>query len=441
MISLLNPDRPHVFCPGCAHERIVQVLDQTFRNMGLSGDKIAIVTDIGCSGLFDTFFNTHAFHGLHGRALTYATGLKMARPDLHVIVTMGDGGLGIGGAHVLSTCRRNIDITLLVLNNFNYGMTGGQCSTTTPADAQVGSGFLNRLEKPIDICQVAGAAGAPHVSRVSTYDKDLANKLEAAICFEGFSLVDIWGICPGRYTRRNRLTPKAIEEQLDQAPAVEVYTAQNARPEYGSAYLEEASKLQSAPSPQRIEAKYDPPEASRQELMILGNAGQRIITAGELVCLAGATAGLQATQKNDSPITVMRGHSVSELILSKEEIGYTGIDKPAVVIALGQEGVNRRQKIFAELTPDTLVVKATGVDLPATAAGMWEIDFKTQKIKSQNWAIVAIVQLARTNRMLSMDMRNAALKLRFKGKLLAQVREVVDHCPGPAGVSQSQQVI
>ncbi len=426
MNSLLNPDRPPVFCPGCAHERIVQVLNQTFQSIGLSGDQIAIVTDIGCSGLFDTFFNTHAFHGLHGRALTYATGLKMARPDLHVIVTMGDGGLGIGGAHVLSTCRRNIDITLLVLNNFNYGMTGGQCSSTTPADAQVGSGFLNRLEKPIDICQVAGAAGAPFVTRASTYAKDLAKTLEAAIDFEGFSVVDIWGICPGRYTRRNKLTPKAINAQLEQLAPVDAFSTQNARKEYGRAYREEASKLQPAPPPLQIEAKYEPPYASRQELLILGNAGQRIITAGELVCLAGATAGLHATQKNDYPITVMRGPSVSELILSKEEIGYTGIDKPSNIIALGPEGVNRRKKIFAELTPDTRVLKATGVDLPTTVAEIREIDFKAHKVKSQDWALAAIIQLARTNRMLSVDMLNAALGLRFKGKVLAQVREVVD---------------
>jgi 2-oxoglutarate ferredoxin oxidoreductase subunit beta len=162
MDSLLNQDRPPVFCPGCAHERVVAALDQTLQGMGLGGEQVAIVSDIGCSGLFDTFFNTHAFHGLHGRALTYATGIKMARPDLHVVVTMGDGGLGIGGAHLLSTCRRNIDLTLLVLNNFNYGMTGGQCSSTTPQDAQVGSGFLNRLEKPMDVCRVAGAAGAAY---------------------------------------------------------------------------------------------------------------------------------------------------------------------------------------------------------------------------------------------------------------------------------------
>ena len=426
MNSLLNRDRPPVFCPGCTHERIVEVLDQAFREMGLFGEQIVIVTDIGCSGLFDTFFNTHALHGLHGRALTYATGLKMARPDLHVIATMGDGGLGIGGAHLLSSCRRNIDITLLVLNNFNYGMTGGQYSSTTPAEAQVGSGFLNRLEKPIDICQVAGAAGAPFVTRASTYDKDLAKKLEAAIRFEGFSMVDIWGICPGRYTRRNKLTPKIIEEQLKQVPPVDDFFTQNARKEYGRAYREEALKLQSVPSPMRIEAKYDPPDASRQELMILGNAGQRILTAGELVCLAGAAAGLHATQKNDNPITVMRGHSVSELILSKKEIGYTGIENPATVIALGQAGVNRRKKIFATLTKNTLVLKTPRVNLPATGAKIQEIDFKADNVRPKDWALAAIVQLARAKKILSIDMLNAALELRFKGETLVHVREVVD---------------
>ena len=126
--TYLNKSRPLVYCPGCTHENITKALDKTFAKLNFEADKTVIVTDIGCSGLFDTFFNVHALHGIHGRALTYASGLKLANPDLNVIVTMGDGGLGIGGAHVLASCRRNIDITLIILNNFNFGMTGGQYS-------------------------------------------------------------------------------------------------------------------------------------------------------------------------------------------------------------------------------------------------------------------------------------------------------------------------
>jgi len=219
--SLLNPQRPPVFCPGCAHENVTRALDRALQHRNLEGNQVVIVSDIGCSGLFDTFFNTHALHGLHGRALTYATGLKMARPDLTVVVTMGDGGLGIGGAHLLSACRRNLDLTLLILNNFNYGMTGGQCSSTTPSEARVGSGFLNRLEPPLDVCRVAAAAGAPYVKRASAYDKAMSAAIGAAIAFEGFALVEIRGVCPGRYTKRNKLTPQIIAEEMAQLPPAE----------------------------------------------------------------------------------------------------------------------------------------------------------------------------------------------------------------------------
>jgi 2-oxoglutarate/2-oxoacid ferredoxin oxidoreductase subunit beta len=414
MDSLLNASRPAVFCPGCSHDRVLHALDKSLIDMGCTGNDVVIVTDIGCSGLFDTFFNTHAFHGLHGRALTYATGIKMARPDLKVIVTMGDGGLGIGGAHVLSTCRRNIDLTLLVLNNFNYGMTGGQCSSTTPQDAVVGSGFLNRLEKPVDICHVAGAAGAAMVKRASTYQKDLIETLKTAITFDGFSLVDIWGVCPGRYTRRNKLTPNVIEADLSQLPELPDFMTQNARTEYGKAYRQEAATLSVPKDPVRIPATCKAPQAGRQEIVIVGSAGQRIITAGELLCLAGASAGCHATQKNDYPITVMRGHSVSEVILSDAAVEYTGIEDPSVVIALAPEGVNRRKKMLSGLSPQAMVIKAAGVDLPNCQATVIEVDFKAHKIKSQDWALAALAVLARQNKALTMDMLLAALRLRFK---------------------------
>ncbi len=426
MDSLLNRSRPPVFCPGCSHERVVHALDKALTGMGLSGDQVVIVSDIGCSGLFDTFFHTHAFHGLHGRALTYATGIKMARPELRVVVTMGDGGLGIGGAHLLSACRRNLDLTLLVLNNFNYGMTGGQCSSTTPREAVVGSGFLNRLEMPVDVCQVAAAAGAPMARRISTYDPALPEALQAAVRFDGFSVVDIWGICPGRYTRRNPLSPRAIQDGLDAAPPVDAAAAANARPEYGRAYREEALRLPPVPTPAAVEKRFAPPDRRRQEIVLLGGAGQRVLTAGELLCLAGATAGLHATQKNDYPITVMRGHSVSEVILSSEPIGYTGIARPTAVVALAAEGVARRKSLFGRLDPGCLVLRADGVEVPPTDARVDTVDCKARKIKSADWAVAALAVLARSGRGISEEMLEAAVRERFGGDVRSQVMSVVE---------------
>ena len=238
MPSLLNPDRPPAFCPGCSHEQTLHALDQAFQKLGLTASQVVMVSDIGCSGLFDTFFTAHALHGLHGRALTYAAGIKLAQPHLTVVVTMGDGGLGIGGAHLLAACRRNLDLTLLVLNNFNFGMTGGQFSCTTPAQASVASRFLNALERPMEVCSVAAAAGAPFVARSSVYERDLADLLARAISFEGFSLVDIWGLCTGRYLGKNPGAPQEIQNALAGLPPYRGPIAPNLRREYASHYRE-----------------------------------------------------------------------------------------------------------------------------------------------------------------------------------------------------------
>jgi len=426
MVSLLNAERPPVFCPGCSHDQITRALDRALSNMGLKGEEIVIVSDIGCSGLFDTFFNTHAFHGLHGRALTYATGLKMARPELNVIVTMGDGGLGIGGAHVLSACRRNLDITLLVLNNFNFGMTGGQFSATTPLSAQVGSGFLNRLEHPLDVCRVAASAGAAYVQRCSSYAKNLSEEIESAVRFEGFSILDIWGICPGRYTKRNRLTPQIIEESLAQMPPVKLPVPENVREEYGRHYRKLAAEQRPVSPPKKIAAQFEPPERQRMGVMILGNAGQRIITAGEILCLAGLFAGLQTTQKNEYNITVLRGPSITEVILSPDKIGYTGIRRPDVVLALSQEGVARRKGVFDSMGSTDLVIQAPGVSIPSCGATIHNADFKTRKIKSADWALAALAVLAKMNRVIHTGMLTAALDFRFRDKILASTLELVE---------------
>ncbi|MFZ0613348.1 MAG: thiamine pyrophosphate-dependent enzyme [Desulfobacterales bacterium] len=425
MDSLLNKSRPPVFCPGCSHDRVTQALDKAFQLLALPGRRIAIVSDIGCSGLFDTFFDTHALHGLHGRALTYAAGIKLSRPELTVVVTMGDGGQGIGGAHLLAACRRNLNLTLLVLNNFNFGMTGGQFSATTPPDARVGSGFLNRLEKPLDIGQLCVAAGAAYVRRCSSYQRDLPQVIAQAIGYEGFAVLDIWGICPGRYTRANPLTPGAIAEAIAHQPGPAGEVAENRRKEYGAQYRETASKL-SPPAPPAVVAKqFDPPQPGRHAVLLLGNAGQRILTAGEILCLAGLTAGLQASQKNEYNITVLRGPSISELILSEETIEFAGIGQPDVILALSQEGVDRRGPLFAGLTPETLVLQASDVKLPPTEATVYLIDFKSLGIKADNRALAGLAALAQMNRIISTDMLRAALTLRFRDVVLTSALELV----------------
>ena len=425
MGSLVNQSRPPVFCPGCSHDRILHALDKTFQSLGLQGNQIVMVSDIGCSGLFDTFFNTHALHGLHGRALTYAAGLKLASPDLQVVVTMGDGGLGIGGAHFLSACRRNLDMTLLVLNNFNFGMTGGQFSATTPQDAAVGSGFLNTLEKPMDAGSVARAAGAPFVVRCSAYEKDLTTIIEEAIRYEGFSVVDIQGVCTGRYLRRNKLTPKMIEEALRDLDPLLGPIPQNARYEYGRYYRKQAAVQKSAQPPTKIKARFEQPGPNRREVVILGAAGQRILTAGEILCIAGLTAGLNVTQKSEYDITVLTGPSISEVILSAEEIDYTGIVQPAVVIALAPEGVARKKDLFSQIEQQSLVIRTEGVKTPSTRARVVSVNFKDHGIKKTDWAFASLVVLAKMNEVLSMEMLDAAFKERFKGEVLNAVKEIV----------------
>ncbi len=431
MDSLLNSARPPVLCPGCAHERITHTLDQAFRNMGLAGHQIVLVSDIGCSGLFDTFFHTHAMHGLHGRALTYAAGLKMARPELNVIVTMGDGGQGIGGAHLLAACRRNLNVTLLVLNNFNFGMTGGQYSATTPPEAQLSSGFLSALERPLDIGEVARCAGAPYVRRCSGYQKELASLIQEAIEYEGFALMDIWGICPGRYTKKNRLTPRMIDEALAQRPPLDGVVPENERPEYGQHYRRLAAGQKKVSAPAVIEPRFSAPQKGRQEVVILGSAGQRIITAGELLCIAGLTAGMHTTQKNEYNITVLRGPSISELILSPREIDFTGIEKPNVVVALDQEGIDRRRDLFERLTKKSLILQIGGVSLPDSKARIHQIDFKARGIRRTDWALASLAILASLNCAISVDMLISALKLKFKGdtrqQALALVRQLGTH--------------
>ena len=425
MKSLLNPHRPPFFCPGCSHQRVVQALDRSFQELDLSGNGIAIVTDIGCSGLFDTFFNTHALHGLHGRALTYATGLKLSCPGLTVVVIMGDGGLGIGGAHVLSSCRRNLDITLLVLNNFNYGMTGGQCSATTPIEASTSSGFLGQLEAPLDICAVVGAAGATWIDRVSATNSKLSERITGALSSRGFSLMDITGICPGRFSKRNRHPQKIVDALSESYQKPRLPDPERLRPEYGKAYRKRCSDAVPVSPMRSIVSSSTPAASEAVGVLFLGAAGQRVNTAAEILCLSAMHGGFHATQKNDYPITVLRGHSISEVILNPQPIGFTGIEQPDIILALSAEGVERRKMTIAEARPTCLIVQEAELNLPETSARVVKVDFSSTGTAKNQRALACLAVLSNYQSIIGKELLHRGLKEKFKTSQLEEALELV----------------
>ncbi|MBQ6654056.1 MAG: 2-oxoacid:ferredoxin oxidoreductase subunit beta [Erysipelotrichaceae bacterium] len=197
---------PHIWCPGCSHGTIMRGLAQAIENCGLKREDTIIVSGIGCSGRAVGYMDFDTIHTTHGRALAFATGIKMAEPRLHVIVLTGDGDISaIGGNHLIHACRRNIDITCIVLNNNIYGMTGGQYSPTTPTGDYATTAPYGNIDRDFDIPLLARAAGATFSARATAYGVNEAiSIMEKAIRHKGFSLVEVVSVCPSYYGRKNR---------------------------------------------------------------------------------------------------------------------------------------------------------------------------------------------------------------------------------------------
>jgi pyruvate/2-oxoacid:ferredoxin oxidoreductase beta subunit/Pyruvate/2-oxoacid:ferredoxin oxidoreductase gamma subunit len=330
---------PYPFCPGCGHTSILDHLNAALGKLALDPSRVVLVSDIGCSGLSDQYFDTQAFHGLHGRSLTYATGLKLARPELTVIVVMGDGGTGIGGAHLLAAARRNLDLTLLVFNNFNFGMTGGQHSGTTPAGAFTSTTPDGNLERPLDLCATVAAAGAGWAFRATSFDADLADRIAEGVRHPGFALLDVWEPCTAYFAPKNRLNKRAITELVEKLGFRLGEVARREAPEFGAAYRAAAGGAPgSGVAPRGIATRFASTLDRRFPLVLAGSAGGRVGTAARLVARAAVLSGLHAAQRNDYPVTVKTGYSLAELILSPEPIDDAGIERPAGLVVLSPEG-------------------------------------------------------------------------------------------------------
>lgn len=198
---------PPIWCPGCGHGIVMGSMLRAIDSIGLDKNKVAVVSGIGCSGRTSTYVDFNTLHTTHGRALTFATGLKLARADMTVIAVMGDGdALAIGGNHFIHAARRNMDITALIFNNYIYGMTGGQISPTTPPTMVASTARAGNIETAFDVVKLSEAAGASFVARGTTFHTtQLEEVIEKAIRKKGFSVVDAITQCPPIYGRYNRL--------------------------------------------------------------------------------------------------------------------------------------------------------------------------------------------------------------------------------------------
>ncbi len=206
--DLLRDDRlPHIWCPECGIGTAVSCFTAALARAGLNPDKVSVVSGIGCSGRVAGYLRLDSFHTTHGRAIPFATGLKLVRPDLKVVVISGDGDLvAIGGNHFIHAARRNIDLTVICINNFNYAMTGGQVGPTTPVGAVATTTPYGCFEHPFNLPALAASCGAVYVARWTTlHVRRLTKAIEEALAKKGFSFVEVISPCPTLFTRKNKL--------------------------------------------------------------------------------------------------------------------------------------------------------------------------------------------------------------------------------------------
>ena len=224
---------PHIWCPGCGHGILLAAILRAIDKQQLDQDKTIIVSGIGCSSRASGYMNFNTVHTAHGRALPFATGIKLAHPEFNVIVITGDGdATAIGGNHFIHACRRNIDLTTIIFNNSIYGMTGGQASPLTPHGAFATTAPYGQIDRSFDIAALAIAAGATYVARGTAYHAvQLTDLIAKGIANKGFSVIDGITQCPTSFGRKNKMGSPAQMLQWQKDHAVFIQAAGKMKPE------------------------------------------------------------------------------------------------------------------------------------------------------------------------------------------------------------------
>jgi pyruvate/2-oxoacid:ferredoxin oxidoreductase beta subunit len=423
------------YCKGCGHGLVLRALGAALEKLALPAEHIAIVTDIGCVGLADSLFAApHTVHTTHGRSTAFAAGMALADSVLGTrrlkpIVLIGDGGAMIGLVHLVNAALLNPDITVLLHNNFLFGMTGGQNSAFSPLDFITATTRDGNATPPLDLARVLLASRAPFVARKLAQDRDLADVIARAIAHPGFAIVEALELCTAYGTRWNTLTGAQLHQVAEMAGYELGVLRDEPRPTFGESYRQRQATLPNRKPPSSandVPGHESADSAASLEapvgLVLAGSAGEGVQSAASLLGHAAIRAGLHVTQKNDNPVTQGTGFSVSELILSPREILYTGIEAPDVVLVVSDDGARElgRNGVWECLTEDTLVLADATVALPDLPCTVVRFPFRAAGAKLA--ALAGLVQWIDMTAALPIDTLWSALDAKW-GERSARMRE------------------
>lgn len=380
------------FCKGCGHSTIANNTEKALSKLGLKPLDVILVTDIGCHGIIDKSFNTHTVHGLHGRSVALGAGVSagLMNPGKKVIVFLGDGGATIGMQHIIDAAHNGYNMTVVIHNNMLYGMTGGQPSEYTPFGFKTPTKPGGSTKFAYDICKIAAAAGAPYVSRILGIG-DISGALADAFARPGFSLVEVMEICPSYGVKSN--PEMKLAKVVENAGLATTVIADNPTDPYVTNLREDLPPLFT--SGNVIPAEAGNSLTGELRVMFCGSAGEGVQVAAELLALAGIRAGLQVTKKGSYPVTVGVGFSSSEVILSPDEINYTGTVTPDFMIVTSKEGLDYGRKAAGRMKSGKIFLDES-LEPPATGAEIVRFPFR-EKVGGRNASFMGLFYFINTS--------------------------------------------
>jgi 2-oxoglutarate/2-oxoacid ferredoxin oxidoreductase subunit beta len=388
--EFLHTERlPHIWCAGCGIGSVTGAFLRAVVDLGLKRENTVVVSGIGCSSRATGYLDLGTVHAIHGRALAFATGIKMARPEFDVVVFTGDGdGAAIGGNHLIHACRRNIDVTCILLNNQVYGMTGGQLSPTMDLGDRATTAPYGQVEPPFDLCRLAEAAGASFVARgTAAQIRPLQKMIKQGIEHPGFAFIEAVVPCPTEYGKRN--PPAKVVDMLDDERSRSVSKTRAAQlspeelvdkivtgvlhrdtgaPEFQRAYAALAVRAQADGAAAAVgegeasvedEAREAPAQAGLPaardflEVRFGGSGGQGVILMGVILAMAGTRDHRYVVQTQSYGPEARGGYSRSDVIISDRPIDYPELERASVLVTLSQEAANE----YVRLTrPDGILI-------------------------------------------------------------------------------------